>query len=201
MWVWKPWKRMLTVIVGLAGIGYAAITYWQWHDLRRNFEIDQRALVRLKPIDLPDFTADTEFREWPMRIMNTGKSPALGIKVAYVVEVVPAKQPPSFNFNIHERENVALLFPSDNDPMNLGIIGSSIDPMKKLPTKQIAELTSGASYLAAFAQISYRDQFGSHWTQFCVWKSFSKTGLFTAQPCLDWNNFGDGPPPHQDPRD
>jgi hypothetical protein len=47
-WAWKTWKRVLTVFVGLAAIGYAVVTYWLWYDANSNFKIEQRPWIKIK---------------------------------------------------------------------------------------------------------------------------------------------------------
>ena len=80
----------------MAGIFYAVITYWQWRDLRRNFEVGQRAwvLVERAPI-ITDGTVNepdiTKIPSAPLVIntpqsilvafKNSGMSPALKIHV------------------------------------------------------------------------------------------------------------------------
>jgi hypothetical protein len=82
----------------------------------------------------------------------------------------------------------------------------------KLPTKddgsqemlteaQITSLNQGKTYAAVFGWISYSDQFGPHWTRFCLWKDYvdnvedAESAKFSSRSCVLWNSVGDGYPP------
>lgn len=51
--------RKATWCAFIAAAAYAAISGWQWYDLRRSIEISNRAWVGLdRPVDVTDFTYD-----------------------------------------------------------------------------------------------------------------------------------------------
>lgn len=124
MWVWKPWKRILGVLAGLAGIGYAIITYRQWCDLRHNFEIDERAYVTVGRVTMTDETiipaGDRELGTIiTLHFDNYGHLPSIGLKgivMGYIgkdgggvmpigadmTKVFPGKD--SYIFSFHQRK-------------------------------------------------------------------------------------------------
>jgi hypothetical protein len=54
IWVWQPWKRGLGIGAVLATIVYAVVTYYQWRDLRHNFQADQRPYLVLLTANISD---------------------------------------------------------------------------------------------------------------------------------------------------
>jgi hypothetical protein len=77
---WRAWKRLLEIAVGLAAVGYAVITYMQWRDLGRNFEMDQRAWLGIASINTEGAAGSiNSFRvgRLSLTLQNSGKTPAL----------------------------------------------------------------------------------------------------------------------------
>jgi hypothetical protein len=197
VWMRAHGWRLVEGIGIAAGIGYASVTYVQWKDLRHNFEVDQRAWVRVRYAILKDKLSENDvMNSWPLTVQNIGKSPAKHTLVNAQFEIVPKIAPPSLSFNRpHTQVQVSLLFPTDDDTFPVALQSNS-DKVHNLSVDEIRDLTSGRSYLAVFALVAYEDQFGEHWTRFCNWKSFSETpDTFQARDCIAWNEVGDGKPP------
>lgn len=190
MWAWKPWRRVLTVLVGLAGIAYAVVTYYQWRDLRNNFKATERAWIKvtapLGPLDsiLPVKAVAS----------NVGKSIALYVKVTVKFAVVPKGQ--SFlpkkgeAIRFHERYWQSM-FPSDVHPFEIWLYDVHGNE-RSLSTDEASAILSGASYVVAYGVVGYSDQFGPHWTRFCNWRAYA-SGTYMADPCVSYNSVGDGP--------
>jgi hypothetical protein len=193
------WKSIAELIAIPFAIGYAVVTYFQWKDLRHNFEVDQRALVKITfgiPTTVPTIGAMDAV---PVTVLNIGKSPALRARVDASLEIVEHSNPPTFSFRkSHLVIDVGMLFP--NDPMK-PILVSTTFPRNLRPIQltvpEIQDLIEGKTYIAAYAIAEYSDQFGRHWTRFCDWKSYTaKTMGANADPCVKWSAIGDGEPPH-----
>src|ERR1017187_1018967 len=77
--VWRQTKRIflkkdrLERVGIMFGVAYAVTTILQWHDLRHNFEVDQRAWIKTEFM----LNAEIPRVSLPMKVINVGKSPAL----------------------------------------------------------------------------------------------------------------------------
>jgi hypothetical protein len=146
-------------------------------------EIDKLNLSTIQTLDLP------------MHLSNPGRSPAKTIAIDAVVEIVNSASGPSFDYSQHHiHETIAIFFPGAPDfgfPARLlkAFPDESIDPVELTPT-QHEELATGKSYLAVFGSVSYADDFGMHWTRFCLWKGFAP-GTFQSRSCIVYNDVGD----------
>jgi len=188
------WKSRLEIIAIFAGVGYAFVTYFQWRDLHHNFEVDQRAWIK---VDYGPVTS-TPVVPIRMKFTNVGKSPALRISIDVVVETVQSKMGPSFvPAQKHTEAISALLFPNDS-PIDLlaELFNDSNGSARALTEAEVQSLVDGKSYLAIYGQVIYADQFGVHWTHFCSWKAYS-TAKYEARSCIMWNAVGDGNPPQK----
>jgi hypothetical protein len=114
----EGWKIIAELIAIPFAIGYAVVTYFQWKDLRHNFEVDQRALVKIG-FDIPNaIDPVATLGALQVTALNTGKSPALRARIDASVEIVEYSTPPTFSFSkSHGVIDVGMLFP--NDPMKL----------------------------------------------------------------------------------
>jgi hypothetical protein len=197
-WVKRNGWKIFEGLGIIAVIWYAVVTHVEWTDLRHNFEVDQRAWVRFRYALLKDKISETDVvNSWPLTVQNIGKSPARHTFVNAHFEIVPKTAPPTLVFSRqHTQVQVSLLFPTDDNSFPVALESSS-DAPHNLSVDEIRELTSGRSYLAVFAQVTYDDQFGEHWTRFCTWKSFgiNPSDRFDASGCIAWNEAGEGKPP------
>jgi F0F1-type ATP synthase membrane subunit c/vacuolar-type H+-ATPase subunit K len=115
---WKPWKRLLGILGVGIGIGYACVTYFQWRDLRHNFEIDQRAWLEVttnlgKTNDIP-YTVE-------ITVKNLGKSVATGIIGAGAFEIASRDNQPMFTKyqQPHTAVMESIIFPGSSDQWNI----------------------------------------------------------------------------------
>ena len=175
------WKALLEVIAIPCAIGYAVVTYFQWRDIRHNFEADQRAWIRVQWM-----ISDDPASRVKMRVTNTGKTPAFATHTDAVFEIVNRNAVPSLSLSQnHTRNDSPPLFPGDDD-------GFEVYRPIELTTAERQDLIDGRSYLAIFGLVIYGDQFGGHWTRFCNWKGYT-AGDFESRPCVLWNAVGDFP--------
>lgn len=187
-------KRGLEALGILFAIGYAIVTYFEWKDLRHNFEVEQRAWIKAE-VNMPATLDPKDVVVVVAR--NIGKSPALKFQGGVIFEVVDANRPPSFPpGRVQMRQSAGrMIFPSDSISFESGLTPTPPDMISQpLTPAEIRSLSSGDAYLVAFGTLVYQDQFGQHWTRFCSWKSFQIGPRdFDSGECVNWNSVGDGP--------
>jgi hypothetical protein len=198
---WKPKLESAKVILEVAAIpfaiAYAVITFYQWQDLQKNFEADQRSWLRV----LSDINPQTiKGNAVGLHFKNFGKVVAESIVIDAVVEVVNSDSAPRLKVEPPlTRAYSGFLFPGD-EPAAASPVPIHPSPQGNLPitAPEIDNLTKGKTYLAIYGVATYRDHFRKHWTRFCYW-SLQTDPLVTfyanAKACTEWNSFGDGPPP------
>ena len=77
-------QRVLCVIAFMTFIAaaiYAGISYNQWHDLRHNFETDQRAWIWVTDFNMTNAPKIGELIGINVAFKNGGKTPALGLRI------------------------------------------------------------------------------------------------------------------------
>ena len=87
------------------------------------------------------------------------------------------------------------MFP--NDRHNFGVVPALSDgkSLRPLTDTVVEGLLNGKLYIAVLGQASYLDQFGTHWTRFCMWHSYSSVnGSANANSCIAYRTVGDGRP-------
>ena len=190
------WKIVLEVVGIPFAIGYAVVTYYQWQDLRHNFETDERAWVKYDP-DHPNIDSG-KTASLPGTLTNVGKSTILIIQAQGVYEVVDANSTPSFNLKTkpHSRVTSTLMFPNEKVDFPILLMGENSVTARPLTADELQRLHSGKAYIAAFGLILYKDAFGMHWYRFCDWTlaDDAPAGHANAGPCTEWNDIGDGTP-------
>jgi len=74
----KWWKDRLEVVAIVAAVFYAIVTYLQWHDLRRNFVVNERPYMVVDGIPqfLTPLTANTPIHA-NITFKNIGKTPSM----------------------------------------------------------------------------------------------------------------------------
>jgi hypothetical protein len=207
------WKLALEAIAIPFAIGYALVTFFQWQDLRHNFQADERAWV--KPTPTADiygvvangapvpWNADSIMVPfWSVTLLNIGKSVAEDIHGHGFLEVLDASKSPSFNFEQpHMTLSLQVLYPQEDYQFRIPLYHPSESP-RPLTKDEYDRLMSGDFYLAVYTEITYRDQFGYHWVRMCRFGTRFDTSKFktayqgyNTKSCSDWNAVGDGSPP------
>jgi hypothetical protein len=159
------WKDRLEFIGLFAVVAYAIVTYLQWHDLRRNFQADQRAWVTAKGFSVSEEPAETN--DWRPRVFpqNSGKTPGLDFMVQDAAQ-----------FNPHDRVPPCFQW-IENAPPVRGIISPNAPPESYVEGRMFnrrpsaGELTDYRSHtidLFFYGMFRYKDVFGKqHWTRWC----------------------------------
>lgn len=173
------------------------IAYDQWRDLRKDFEVDHRSWIKVTAAFPKALAPEYEVK---FTLSNVGKSVSLKWETGVAVEIVDSLEAPSFTHgtSIFYRGYAGLLFPSDIHEFITGRTPSAADgSFPPLTEDEIQRLQSGSAYVAAFGVVEYTDNFGDHWTRFCTWRGYPKTGggNYRSGPCVQWNAVGDGPSP------
>jgi hypothetical protein len=185
------WKERLELVAWLAGVAIAFITYLQWRDLRHNFEVNERALIKATvkiPSTLTDqLTPNVEYR-------NVGKSVAERLYSRAFVEIVPRDQRPIFEKEkMFHSNDIGPIFPGEYVSDELTERErASVDPnAKPLTPSELESLKNGGAYVVVYGAVIYRDQFGMHWTRFCQSRVF-KSGVYSVDWCVAYNRLAEG---------
>ena len=199
------WKRCVKKVIGLnwwrilEGLGivsviaYASVTYLQWHDLRHNFEVDQRAWVKIGYI-WPNLTPD-QTAVMNGNLVNFGKSTITWLMADGIFEVVKVGDSPSFSLEQrHSTTSQAPFFPGDSSTFPIQLFDRQTKKPRAFTPQEIDDLTAGRAYAVTFGWIAYGDQFGHHWYRFCGWRGYAPVGWANASKCVEWNRVGDGKP-------
>jgi hypothetical protein len=195
VWAWKPWKRLLSVAVGAAGICYAVITWNQWRDANRSSRIEQRAWVipyricaeppgGFNTTDVCPTPAGPESRVVILvMIKNYGKTPALSVSALRVESIVSSDVPIDVSqiasyFNAPEKDTRYMAhMMAPEQTMNVNNGDHPVSP-------EDAAAIFGAvrsKILVAHGTVWYSDIFGvKHWTQYCF---LSTQSMASWMPC------------------
>jgi hypothetical protein len=159
-----PWWRVLEGIGILSVIAYAVLTYLQWHDLRSNFKLEQRAWIAYTQMSVTNL-ADSQPLRCDVKIVNSGKTFALDVdlpgalQTSYIgledaIEQASRsfkKQPPHSN----------VIFPGVDSA-----IPSATDTA--LTPGQVSEIRLGRLKVYLFGDVKYKDIFKEeHVTHYC----------------------------------
>jgi hypothetical protein len=206
--MYKPPDSPLALWGVLLGAVVAFIYLMQWRAMDQAMKIDQRAWLESRDENSRD--ADTPERHrfaesiqsgqpvnYPLHVINSGKTPAKNITVHIFVLILPASQGPPLEWVDHTAEHPhellesGILFPNSaarplmSRVANNGIAIFATDDEAKA-------IKEGASYVAAFGVIRYDDVFKvSHTTRFCDWDT-AKPGIdsakFDTRKCAQFND-------------
>jgi hypothetical protein len=192
----QGWKTALELIAIPFAIGYAVITWLQWKDLRHNFEADQRSWLKIEyawPLEMdtfhPDWPASAKAAMW-----DVGKSAITLVKGEAVFEVLDAKSSPSLSLNnFHSTYVASPLFPSEETDFLIELFNQTTQLPRAFTQEEYDGLRNGTKYVAVFGYVTYKDQFGVHWYQFCSWKSYTTVRVqVNSGECIPFNKIGDG---------
>ncbi|MGA7239705.1 MAG: hypothetical protein WBY44_28760 [Bryobacteraceae bacterium] len=111
-------------------------------------------------------------------------------------ELVDRNHRPAFDFTAPQfiDTDIALLFPNGEDALSIPVHYGD-GPSRNLSRGEISGLIGGNSFIMIYAQVTYQDPFGQHWTRFCAWEKFNTATIFrNADDCVSYNTVGDGDP-------
>ena len=192
IWVWKPWKRGLSIVVGVAAIGYAIVTYYQWHEANRNFRIDQRPWLKIELA--PDSeSSNTKVSTTmtvgsnlviPVRLKNIGKTIATDVRSSFAIQIAgPADKlflppdmtnPPRLDRPTHwagiTSAESGAIFPDQFHDLPISEVGgcpNNCGPIH-LSQSEFDLIVGGNALIYIAGTTTYTDAFGlKHWTRFC----------------------------------
>jgi hypothetical protein len=191
------WIEILAVA---AAIFYALITYRMWQDTHRNFEIDERAWIKVASnIPAQQVIKEGTPIEGNVILENTGKSFAKQLYVDFCIVVVKNNQAPDFVYTIpHAQNRIQILQPNDATTFLVRASETPTSEPEVLTKSQVDDLLNGRAYLAIYGEGQYKDIFGElHWFRNCGWQTYYSQGNYTAFKCTTYNDTGDGPLPPQ----
>lgn len=195
---------LLVIFTGLL----TSVAGFQWFVTYRQLAVmrnDQRAWVQVQqlPVDEKNPKVDIaagKLIQVPVKITNTGKTPARNVELRLAVEVVPASDAP--DFHCVERSSCpddinlwGILFPSETDAMfgrrwtwkGLAPVATDTDASAWQQEKV---------YLAIYGMVVYDDVYKvHHWTRFCYWQNYPDNGEHThfhAKDCTEYNSVDGG---------
>jgi hypothetical protein len=187
------WKARVEFVGIFFAIGYAIVTYMQWYDLRHNFEVDQRAWVKATPNWQTEIVTDRKTGMY-FELSNLGKS-AISVLTGFGgLDLVESNTP--LQLDVNEHRSVWFIkgpiFPGDKIPFEIDLLDQQRNRERPFTPQEAEELRTGKKYLVASGIIGYTDQFGYHWFQFCVTKSYFNEMMVDGMHCALWNIIGDG---------
>jgi hypothetical protein len=194
----ERWKAIFELVGIPFAIGYAIVTFFQWRDLRHNFEADERAWLNIT-IAMPDVTAE-HIAGGSISFRNIGKSPITDMVSHAWIEIVPSESAPSFDLKqAHAYDQSSIIYPTDGGEYPVLLPKSQAAEPRAFTPQEVKDFLDGRVYIALYGEAIYRDQFGYHWTRFCGWRgNASQNDLknFNSRDCVTWNGTGDGNSPH-----
>jgi hypothetical protein len=166
---------------------------------------DQRAWLKVEPVpDVP--TGDTTSAQiaygqpvvYPLRITNTGKSPARKFAMKIFIDIIDASQEPpldrvedSSSYPNGGSITAGIIFPNADFKQPITRVAKGGTPVTAT-IDEVNAIKTGGAYLAVYGIINYDDIFNAHhWTKFCTWIAGSRSGSFHAQQCAQYNNVDD----------
>jgi hypothetical protein len=159
----KRFKPLIEVVGIFFAIFYAIVTYRQWHDLRRNFEADQRAWIRAAYLFPKDISSDSK-TSVTLEMSNLGKSVITGVVAFGNYSVVDNNSlPPFFS---KDRSTATFtrggFFPGEKGELDIPLLDPRTKQSRAFTNEELEGLRSGKKYVTAIGMIGYWDQFGYH---------------------------------------
>jgi len=188
---------LFTVVIAAIALLQALIYKAQLRTMR----IDQRGWLKFEAA--PDKPGD-ETVSWqissgkpvsyPLRVVNTGKTPVTNVDMRIYVDIVKAEEEPLLDrvdggAYPHGHITSGIIFP--NSDFKQVVFKPLADTGFHLATDdEVGAIRDGKAYLAVYGIITYDDVFKTHrWTRFCAW--VAGTGKFQASRCTKYNAVDD----------
>jgi hypothetical protein len=157
---WKRKHHNVQRIIAWGGLAGLCILILQWCQMRDSLHTDQRAWVTVATAILLKEKAVDEKPEVEIKVFNSGKTPALEVKILGSVYLA-ADEPGSVNFGDVSKYPSAVIGPAAPPT-------SIILERPPLGELEVLALSSNANNLYAHGEIRYVDIFGKHHTTgFC----------------------------------
>jgi hypothetical protein len=161
----------------------------QLAEMRTGSADERRALVQLTtkgPTDIKELSAECQ-------ISNIGKKLARTLTLTIVFQIVKSDKAPDLSYGRpHNTSRMGVLFPGTTYDFSATAFRNGI-PAPQITETEREQLTTGTSYIAIYGRVTYVDDFGEHWTQFCWWKGFLKGTIYSAGQCIEYNQADTAP--------
>jgi hypothetical protein len=197
---------VFTVGIFFTGLIYAFFAYLQWQTMKRSLHVDQRAWIKFDFSKEEVSGTNVESKRQlmitpgqplviPSRFTNIGKTTALDVRAAIVIEVLPNGNDPhlpdkdmTISLHLHPSPGgpsgrgapaeiatftlqTSVIYP--NDVSDFGASRKHFSTTREVEDDpvtpgEVLNLNRGSSYIAMWGQVWYSDVFGvDHWTKFC----------------------------------
>ena len=156
--------------------------------------LDQRAWVSLSLI--PDVPL-TDNRNWdqPIRLINSGKTPAKKLDREFVSLLVGPSYQPTFTYDHGTSVPHGTMFPNEPETVASRLIPpgypkGTIPPPIVMSEQTRERLGRGEFFILTYGSITYTDVFGdSHWVHFCSVGPRETVLLYSAaNKCYEYND-------------
>jgi hypothetical protein len=200
---WRFFKRIflkrdyLERLAFIAGITYAVVTVFQWHDANRNFVIEERAwlsLVGISQPELKDGKAVTSVSK--VVIGNTGKTPAKSVYIYCGMKIMRSSSPADISYSQQYEINFSgLLNPGQSIPVVVQKVPGTDEPSQPLVISdaEAEDLQYGRRYVITYCKGTFNDIFEKpHWFRTCTAMTYREPGNYRYRDCIKYDNTGDG---------
>jgi len=196
----QRWLTIGTWLTFIAAAVYAGFNYDMLRQMERTMRIDNRAWLKVGTQDVPLVIGEPIFKT--ISIVNIGKTAALNLTGALVVNLLPINEEPELSYPKHGHPNIQFqvraLMP--DTPQTLHRVPGM--PKRTAPNNTVAPIIftkdmeggigDGSLYVVVHGQITYDDVFGTHhWLKFCEVSTRAIPGIKTkrgADTCADYND-------------
>jgi hypothetical protein len=200
MELWKQSSLTDRIIAIFTGVLAAAAIY-QFIIMNGQLDVmrkDQRAWVKFEQAKEAGDQVTSQFTtgeplSFPVRFVNTGKTPANHVQVKVFVSLITAGTEPPLEdpdsgiipWYISLSAQSGIIFP-ESDIKNVATRTTKDGGSFPLTEAEFNAIRDGTSYLAAWGTVTYDDVFQvPHWTKFCYWIS-SKS--HKSERCSQYNS-------------
>jgi hypothetical protein len=192
-WLLAIFTGILTTVAG-----------FQWFVTNRQLDVmrnDQRAWIEVQEIPPDGRVPKVEVVAgkpimYPIKVTNTGKTPAKDVKLMLAAEVVGFGNEPNFRCveqaTCSDEVNLwGIIFPSQANEIS-GRRWTLTGPAPVDTDADAAAWQEEAAYVAVYGMIDYVDVYKiHHWTKFCFWRNSPANGAhthFNAKDCTEYNS-------------
>jgi hypothetical protein len=150
--------------------------------INKQMRQDQRAWMKISAPSLLMNPSANQPWSILLHFSNIGKSPALNVFVQTNVEIVPHMQKSTLAYTgNHLHDFTGIVYPGDS----YDFAAETFDAKGPIALgENYGKLIRGDAYIVYYAQINYRDIFGTkHWTHFCGWHYLAKGPNYAAGNC------------------
>jgi hypothetical protein len=166
--------------------------------IRQQMRVDERAWMNVGVGLAPLIDGQPIFM--PVRLVDSGKTPAIKAKGTVIVNLLNTGTDPDFSFKAgHPRYNFDVGFIAPNQPQTIQwavlpeYLPVSDVLVQTLTTPAIRQgMSDGSMYIVVHGKITYTDIFGGrHWMTFCALAENAKPSGTGSEKCASYNKLGD----------